>query len=89
MFTDINYKYTEYDINIKEDMKFYVTTDGFLDQLGGESGFPFGKKRFMMLIQKYHNSSFSLQKELFLEELRKWQKDEMRNDDIAVIGFKI
>ncbi|AZV46671.1 hypothetical protein C3L23_05090 [Nautilia sp. PV-1] len=89
VYTDINYKYKEYDIKLFNGMKFYVTTDGFLDQIGGERELPFGKKRFKQLIEKYHNSKFEIQKELFWEELKKYQKDELRTDDITVIGFKI
>jgi len=88
IYTPLNYSYKNYDITLEDDMKFYVTTDGFLDQLGGEKELPFGKKRFIEIIKKYHNFEFKIQKEILLEELRKYQKTNIQTDDILVIGFK-
>jgi PAS domain S-box-containing protein len=88
IYTPLNYSYKNYDITLEDDMKFYVTTDGFLDQLGGEKELPFGKKRFIEIIKKYHNLEFKIQKEILLEELRKYQKTNIQTDDILVIGFK-
>ena len=33
-------------------MQFYLTTDGYLDQNGGEKSFPFNKKRFKALLDE-------------------------------------
>jgi serine phosphatase RsbU (regulator of sigma subunit)/PAS domain-containing protein len=88
VFTPVNYKFKEFTIPIKENMKFYITTDGFLDQIGGEKEFPFGKSRFIELIKKYHELDFKIQKEIFLEELRKYKQNNIQTDDITVIGFK-
>ncbi|NPA10962.1 MAG: SpoIIE family protein phosphatase [Epsilonproteobacteria bacterium] len=87
-FTPMVYRYKEYDINVGSEMKFYITTDGFIDQIGGEKEFPFGKRRFKELIEKYHELDFSLQKELFLQELKKYQQNHVQTDDITVVGFK-
>jgi len=89
IFTEINYKYREYEIEFDENTKFYVTTDGFLDQIGGDKELPFGKKRFMELIKKAHHLHFKTQKEIFLNELRKYQNSHIQTDDIAVIGFEL
>ena len=88
IFTELDYKYHEYDIPLSEKTKFYLTTDGFLDQIGGEKELPFGKERFKELILKYHNLDFKTQKELFIEELLKYQGSQPRTDDIAVVAFK-
>jgi len=88
IFTELDYKYHEYDIPLSEKTKFYLTTDGFLDQIGGEKELPFGKERFKELILKYHNLDFKTQKELFMEELLKYQGSQPRTDDIAVVAFK-
>ncbi|NPA66646.1 MAG: SpoIIE family protein phosphatase [Epsilonproteobacteria bacterium] len=86
---DINHEYTEHTLRVKEGMSFYVTTDGFLDQNGGEKGFPFGKKRFMEMIVRYKDRKMAEQKEIFLEKLKQYQGAEERNDDITVVGFKL
>jgi len=87
--SDSNFEFTEHVIKTSKDMCFYIATDGYLDQNGGEKGFPFGKKRFCSLIEQYHTESFADQQEIFLDELHKYQKDEIRNDDITLIGFRV
>ena len=84
-----DYQFTDHIIEIDEGMKFYLTTDGYLDQNGGEKSFPYGKKKFKKLIEKYHNETFADQQEIFLYELLKYRGDEEVNDDITLIGLKL
>jgi len=85
--SSFDYRFKEHEISLKKDA-FYISTDGFIDQNGGSKGFPFGKKRFINLIREFYKYPFNVQKEIFLEELRKYQQDSDRNDDITVIGFR-
>ena len=88
----MDYKYKEYLINLEEGMKFYITTDGFIDQNGGEKGFPFGKKRFKKLIEENYYKPMSEQKEIFLKTILEWAKENgenEQNDDITVIAFEV
>lgn len=80
--------FTEHTVKIKEGVPFYITTDGYIDQNGGEKGFPFGRKKFCSIIEQNYPESMADQQEIFLEELYAYQKDETRNDDITVIGFR-
>ena len=87
--SDVNYEFTEHIINTKDNIKFYMTTDGYLDQNGGEKGFPFGKKRFKNIIRECYNEEFINQQEIFLDTLYEYQGEEETNDDITLIAFKI
>ena len=87
--SDVNYEFTEHIINVQDNMKFYITTDGYLDQNGGQKGFPFGKKRFQNIIQECHNEEFVNQQEIFLDTLYEYQGEEETNDDITLIAFKV
>ena len=87
--SDVNYEFKDHIINVKDGMQFYITTDGYLDQNGGEKSFPFGKKKFMNIIEDNYNKSFLDQKERFIDTLKEYQNHEDRNDDVTVIGFKI
>ncbi|MDA7816856.1 PAS domain S-box protein [Sulfurimonas sp.] len=87
--SDGNYEFKEHIIEVKEGMKFYCTTDGYLDQNGGEKGFPMGKKRFASLIIENQHETFAKQQELLLYKLQEYQVNEETNDDVTVIGFKI
>ncbi len=86
---DAAYEYKEHQIEVKKGMSFYLTTDGYFDQNGGEKSFPLGKKRFQNIIKKHHKESFSNQQEFLLRDLKKYQGNEERNDDVTLIGFKI
>jgi len=86
---DISYKYTEHTINVKEGMQFYLTTDGYIDQNGGNKGFCFGKRRFQNIIKNNYKKSISQQQKVFLNELEKYQDSYEKNDDITLIVFKI
>lgn len=87
--SDSNFHFEEHCLKIEKNMKFYLTTDGYLDQNGGEKSFPFSKKRFQQTLQKHYSKPFEEQKKLFVEALTKYQGDEERNDDITLIGFEI
>ena len=87
--SDANYQFTEHTINVKAGMQFYLTTDGYIDQNGGEKGFPFGKKRFKKILEENHKESLADQQELLLDALQDYQGEEERNDDMTVIGIKI
>jgi len=86
---DMNYEYTEHFIKVEEGMKFFITTDGYIDQNGGKKGFPFGKKRFKKVIEENYELPMSEIKEKFIEKLSEYQGDNERNDDITVIGFEV
>jgi len=84
-----DFEFKEHTIEVKKGMQFYLTTDGYLDQNGGEKGFPFGKRRFSKIIEENHTLSFEKQQEVLLSELMDYQESEERNDDVTVIGIKI
>ena len=87
--SDANYEFKEHVIEVEEGMKFYITTDGYLDQNGGEKGFPFGKKRFKSLIQETQSYNMHEQKQLFCDKLLEYQGDNERNDDMNIVAFEI
>ena len=69
----MDYEYKETIIEVKDGMKFYCTTDGYLDQNGGDKDFPFSKKRFSNIIKENHNESMSNQKEIFIDKMYKYE----------------
>jgi serine phosphatase RsbU (regulator of sigma subunit) len=69
---DSNYEYKETIIEVEEGMKFFCTTDGYLDQNGGSKDFPFGKKRFGNIIKENYTISMEKQKTIFIEEMNKY-----------------
>ncbi|AGL00321.1 SpoIIE family protein phosphatase [Desulfoscipio gibsoniae] len=74
---------------VGEEDKFYMTTDGFLDQNGGSKNHSFGKKRFMALIDDYGHLPLAKQRQLFEDGLDDYKQTEEQRDDITVIGFQL
>jgi len=89
---DADYKYKETIIDVEDGMKFYCTTDGYIDQNGGEKDFPFGKSRFCNIIKKHHAKPMSELHHILKVEMQRYENmvaNNDRNDDITVISFEI
>jgi len=84
-----DYEYKDHILEVQEGMKFYCTTDGYIDQNGGKKDFPFGKKNFSKIIKTNYSKSLRTQKQIFIHELLEYQDDNDRNDDITLISFEI
>ncbi|MCR1809933.1 transporter substrate-binding domain-containing protein [Sulfurospirillum sp. hDNRA2] len=83
------YVFREHVLSVEQGMRFYITSDGFWDQNGGEKGFPFGKSRFIDLLKQHYQEPFADQEEIFIKTLHAYQGSEIRSDDIMLIGLKI
>ncbi len=69
---------------------FYIFTDGFPDQLGGDHERRFTSKQFNALLQRIHPLAMDAQEEALEKALTGWmgsQYDQI--DDILVIGFRL
>lgn len=84
-----DFEFKEHLISVKEGDAFYISTDGFLDQSGGDNGFLFGKTRLSALLSNYQMLEMSEQKAQFVRTLKAYQGSETQNDDLTLIGFKI
>jgi serine phosphatase RsbU (regulator of sigma subunit) len=67
---------------------FYMTTDGFLDQAGGERGYSFGNSRFSDMIRKHARLPLAEQGEVFNATLAAYQGDHAQRDDITMLCFR-
>ena len=70
-------------------MTLYMATDGFKDQPGGIRKLPFGKSRVISLLDKNKISVPGEQKKAIVAAYEAYIHDEMRRDDIAMIGIRI
>jgi len=86
---DEDYRYKEETLHYSADMQFYLSTDGFFDQNGGNKGFPMGRKRFQALLLAHARLPLPAQREALLADLAAYQGEETRNDDITLIGFSL
>ena len=70
-------------------MTFYISSDGYWDQNGGEKEFCYGKRRLKSLLLENLEKSMSEQKDILLDSLKQYQGDHERNDDVTFVGFKL
>jgi len=68
---------------------FYIFSDGFADQFGGESRKKFKSKAFKMLLLEIQEKSMEEQGEVLSHFFEDWKKDLEQIDDVCVIGFRI
>ncbi len=82
-------KFESHQIDIKEGDAFYIFSDGYQDQFGGEKGRKYYKKDFREFLQRISPLDMKTQKERLVEELDNWQGDYRQTDDILVIGIRV
>lgn len=92
--SDIDFDFTNHQIQIEKGMSFYMATDGFEDQLGGtgQNQFSlsrFGSRRFKELLKKISGLNFETQEVRLLEAFEAHKGDNDRQDDVTVAGFSI
>ena len=76
-------------ITVEQGMRFYMSTDGFFDQIGGPKRRGFGKKRFIKLLDSIQALPFTEQGDAIYQHLVEYQGKEKRRDDISMIGFSM
>lgn len=76
-------------ISFQKGDTFYMTSDGYADQFGGEKGKKFMTKRFKQLLQEVQALPLDQQKEQLKNEIEAWMKDTEQTDDIIVTGFQV
>ncbi|MDM8524069.1 SpoIIE family protein phosphatase [Desulfococcaceae bacterium HSG8] len=85
--SDINFEFTKHTIPIEKGMSFYMFTDGFADQLGGERGRRFGTRRLKHLLNENALLPFEKQREALLRTFDEYRGENERQDDVTVLGF--
>lgn len=76
------------EIEIEKDTLLYLTSDGLTDQHAADRK-RFGTKRMTDIMKQNINLSMQEQKEVLVNELYEYKKEEEQRDDITVVGLKI
>jgi phosphoserine phosphatase RsbU/P len=80
---------TNTSVVVAENTLCYMTSDGFLDQAGGEKGFGLGEQAFTDLLSQIAHSPMLEQKTLLQNALTLHQGHYPQRDDITVLGLQI
>lgn len=86
-FTPDDQVFDEHEIHLNENLKFYMTSDGYADQFGGDKGKKYMVKNMKEFILQHCFEDYSLQRDELERELVRWMGDHEQIDDVCVIGF--
>jgi serine phosphatase RsbU (regulator of sigma subunit) len=67
---------------------FYIFSDGYADQFGGNDGKKFMTRRFKDLLVSLKGVAMHDQKEAIKKSFNDWKQSHAQVDDVLVIGFK-
>ncbi|MBL7919974.1 MAG: tetratricopeptide repeat protein [Bacteroidia bacterium] len=74
---------------LKENEMIYLTTDGYIDQIGGPNNKKFLSSRFEKLLAHIYSLSIDKQHYVLEETFEDWKGESKQIDDVLVIGFKV
>ncbi|MFC4278942.1 biofilm regulation protein phosphatase SiaA [Achromobacter aloeverae] len=80
--------YTNLELPLTQGSTFYLTTDGFLDQAGGELGYGFGGTRFAEMLRQNARLPLSQQCDAFEQALAEYRGNLPQRDDITILSFR-
>ena len=80
--------YTDTEIAMRAGVTYYLTTDGFLDQAGGDLGYGFGNTRFAQLLLQHAQLPMEQQAAALSQVLDGYQGSYPQRDDITLLSFR-
>jgi len=81
--------YMSHTFDLKKGDSFYIFSDGYVDQFGGEKGKKFRAKAFKELLLSIQNKKMDEQKNLLNKSFENWKGSLEQIDDVCVIGVRI
>ncbi|MTJ79891.1 MAG: SpoIIE family protein phosphatase [Telmatospirillum sp.] len=80
--------YEDHDLDLHPDRTYCLTTDGFLDQAGGDHGYGFGRSRFAEMLRDNAHLPLTEQGKAIAKTLADYQGTRPQRDDITVLSFR-
>ena len=81
--------YQDYTIKLDSEVKFYLFSDGYADQHGGENNQRFMIKRLRELLFDTLSETMLDQKNKLEEKFNEWKGEEEQTDDVLLMGFEL
>ncbi len=81
-------EFTNHYIELEEEDRMYLFTDGYPDQFGGPKGKKFMYRRFKHLLLTINESPMKQQMKFLQETLKLWMGETGQVDDIQIIGMQ-
>jgi serine phosphatase RsbU (regulator of sigma subunit) len=88
-FTSVDFDYKNNSLNYISGDIFYLFTDGYADQFGGNSGKKLMTKNLKQLLISVSKEPMLVQKEIIGKSFESWKGTYDQIDDVLVIGLKV
>jgi phosphoserine phosphatase RsbU/P len=88
-YQDISLDFSHQVIKTSPDDLIYLSTDGYIDQFGGEEEKKFRRAQFKEVLLKNHKYTLAIQKQMLLDTHNRWRGNGEQIDDITVVGLKL
>jgi serine phosphatase RsbU (regulator of sigma subunit) len=82
-------KYTNHKITIENGARYYLFSDGYADQFGGQNNKKFLIKNLKSSLLQVQSLSFDQQHKTLLEIHNSWKGLNEQTDDLLMIGFEV
>lgn len=82
-------EFTTHEFELQAGDLFYLFSDGYTDQFGGENVKKFNRKRFRSLLQSVSDLRMEQQKKELKLTLQNWMGHHEQIDDVCVMGIKV
>jgi serine phosphatase RsbU (regulator of sigma subunit) len=77
------------EFDIRKGDVYYLFTDGYQDQFGGDHDRKYFAHRFYCSLLDIHRLTMAQQKEILEKNIQDWKKDNIQTDDITVLGIRL
>jgi len=81
--------YTKHILKVDTFTSFFIFSDGYADQFGGEFSQKFLKKRFKKLLLEISKYPTETQCQKLKDTIEEWKRNRQQTDDILVMGFQL
>lgn len=86
--TPSDYQWHRHQSPLNRGDQLLIVSDGVTDQIGGERGIMFGKKRLKSLLLQQREKPMAQRSGALLEALKSWQGEQTSRDDMTWFGFR-
>lgn len=84
-----NPAFATHNVEYKKGDMFYLFSDGYQDQFGGDEDRKFTTKRLLEVFKSIHSLSLSNQQMALAHTLEQWMGDTEQTDDVILLGFRL
>ncbi|HUW07402.1 MAG TPA: two-component regulator propeller domain-containing protein [Williamwhitmania sp.] len=85
--TSGNQQFSSETIDLEQEDRLYLFTDGYVDQFGGPEGKKYKFRRFRHLLLNIHREPMERQKAMLEESIVEWRNGYEQVDDILIMGI--